>query len=552
MEKSTETHWDPARNGFLPANPNRNFFCEALREHISAYDDLPELARERSIGHRLENLRVLDIVFEYEAYYDPISCVLLAEPEECESVFTLFGILAGAYVHKDTVEFSQGEAAAASERRKEGPIVLPACISVPLKKLAEHLGRQPILDYAGCVLSNWTLIDADKPMTPSNVRVLRTFTRTVSEEWFYKIHAVIEHYGAEAITSSVAIVDTLDSLFETRADVATYDARIPPMVLRLRAIENALKQMNIMLGRMRERCREVDFFNIVRPWLSAWPEPGVVYSTRDSSDLEPEKYTGGSGAQSSIMPCIDALFGVGHGAKQVAQEQSRVEGARVAIKQTETVAKHAADREMFLAALKRYRKYMPPPHRRFIERLENSSSLRDLICEMEDLEREILEQSRNRNLPVAVHEPVLRDAIHLGQNIVHLKEAYNGAMNEIIKFRQKHVGITVSYITSQAKIRAASLQASGSASTGQELLKKSSKGTGGSNFQYHLTQHIRDSRSCLYELPKNLNPAPRPPESHVMPSLGSRLPISTLPQIPNLDLISDCCFSSFFICTKWQ
>ncbi|KAH8043441.1 indoleamine 2,3-dioxygenase [Aureococcus anophagefferens] len=64
---------------------------------------------------------------------------------------------------------------------------------------ARRLGRRPMLDYCGCVLYNWELVDASGPISTENARMLRRFTGLVDEEWFFKTHLVIEAAAGPAV-----------------------------------------------------------------------------------------------------------------------------------------------------------------------------------------------------------------------------------------------------------------------------------------------------------------------------------------------------------------
>ena len=55
-----------------------------------------------------------------------------------------------------------------------------------------------MLDYSGCVLYNWALLDEKGPVDMNNARMLRRFTGLVDEEWFFKTHLVIEAAAAPA------------------------------------------------------------------------------------------------------------------------------------------------------------------------------------------------------------------------------------------------------------------------------------------------------------------------------------------------------------------
>ena len=58
----------------------------------------------------------------------------------------------------------------------------PRIVTRPWICVSEKLGRRPMLDYAGCVLNNWERIDPERPLKPSNLRLLRRFTGLVDEE----------------------------------------------------------------------------------------------------------------------------------------------------------------------------------------------------------------------------------------------------------------------------------------------------------------------------------------------------------------------------------
>jgi hypothetical protein len=97
--------------------------------------------------------------------------------------------------------------------------VLPPCLAVPLVKLANQVGRQPIVDYASCVLSNYYLKDPSLPVSFENVAILNTFTGLYSEEWFYTTHVVIEKHGADVMTAIRDVAVAMAKAESTDADV---------------------------------------------------------------------------------------------------------------------------------------------------------------------------------------------------------------------------------------------------------------------------------------------------------------------------------------------
>ena len=71
------------------------------------------------------------------------------------------------------------------------------------------------------------------------------------------------------------------------------------------------------MNRMPEKCDPFIYYNRVRPYIFGWknnpatPE-GVIYEGVEDYNGEPQLFRGETGAQSSIVPALDALLGVTH------------------------------------------------------------------------------------------------------------------------------------------------------------------------------------------------------------------------------------------------
>jgi indoleamine 2,3-dioxygenase len=109
---------------------------------------------------------------------------------------------------------------------------------------------------------------------------------------------------------------------------------------------------------------------------------------------QPQKFRGETGAQSAIVPCLDAVLGISH----------RDDPLRV-----------------YLAEM---RQYTLPAHRSFLERIEAGPSVRSYI------------QHR------AIREPALRDA-------------YNACVAGVERFRGMHYEYAAAYIHKQSRKMAA-------------------------------------------------------------------------------------------------
>src|SRR5262249_46750059 len=105
------------------------------------------------------------------------------------------------------------------------------------------------------------------------------------------------------------------------------------------------------LKRMPERCDPYIYYHRVRPYIHGWKNHpdlpnGVTYQGVSAYGLEPQQFRGETGAQSAIVPSLDAMLGVWH------------------------------KDDILGAYLMEMRTYMPPAHRAFIESLEARGSVR--------------------------------------------------------------------------------------------------------------------------------------------------------------------------------
>ena len=65
------------------------------------------------------------------------------------------------------------------------------------------------------MLYNWERIDKDKPLLPSNIRILNRFTGLLDEEWFLKTHVIIESEAASVVS---AVYDGAKAIAEGNVD----------------------------------------------------------------------------------------------------------------------------------------------------------------------------------------------------------------------------------------------------------------------------------------------------------------------------------------------
>ncbi len=179
--------------------------------------------------------------------------------------------------------------------------------------------------------------------------------------------------------------------------------------------------MNAHFDRMPERCDPYIYFNRVRPYIHGWKNnpampDGLIYEGVERFGGQPQAYRGQTGSQSSIVPAMDALFQVVHQSDPLRE---------------------------FLDELHAYR---PPQHRAFIDALRGQSHLRDF--------------AKTQNSGV--------------------KNAFNVCVEQVARFRSRHLEYAASYINKQA-----------SSGAGNDT----DVGTGGTPFMRYLKKHRDENRA---------------------------------------------------------
>lgn len=261
----------------------------------------------------------------------------------------------------------------------EAPSVLPAKLAVPAWMLGQSLGQPPLLTYSNYVLDNWARLDPAGPVDLSNVCMLQPFLGGQDEAWFVLIHVVIEAAAGRMLADIPALMQAAVNLDEAQ------------LLKSLTGVVEVWHEMNATFDRMPERCDPYIYFNRVRPWIHGWKDnpsmkQGLIYAGVKDAEGRPQVYRGQTGSQSSIMPTMDALFGIAH-----ATDPLRV----------------------YLDELHRYR---PPAHSAFIDRVQQQSKLRAAVSHLESPE---------------------------------ITECYNNCIRQATQFRTRHLEYAASYINKQ-------------------------------------------------------------------------------------------------------
>lgn len=349
--------------------PSADHTISAHRGYLPTTDPLDRLPSEldawEEAARRLPKLLMTDHAREHLDALPEFHVKHLRTEAEWKRAMVVLSYLGHAYVWS-------GERPAA---------VLPARIAVPWHEVATHEGRPPVLSYASYCLDNWFRFDPDREPEIGNIGLIQNFLAGEDEEWFILIHVDIELRAAPALAALRPAQD---------AAIAGDTAGLKG---HLETIAESLRGMYATMRRMPERCDPYIYYHRVRPYIHGWknhpdlPE-GLVYEGVEAYGGRPQQFRGETGAQSAIVPALDAVLGIGH------------------------------EEDLLKTYLMEMRDYMPPAHRRFIESLEAKPSVRELVLSTRD---------------------------------PGLTEAYDACVDGVERFRTLHLEYAATYIFKQAQ-----------------------------------------------------------------------------------------------------
>lgn len=342
--------------GFLsPYNPSSTELPDFFSPIQQVASELPKILTTGLVRARLSNLPMLDLQDFCTTATDAQKRVAMVH----------YSFLVQSYVW--------GEA--------DAPSSLPECLALPIWQLADAIGQKPLLTYSAYVLDNWALLDADGDIDLSNIHMVQHFLGGQDETWFVTVHVAIEATAGQMLAQVPVSFEAVANKDEDALQSS------------LQTISETWDSVLSIFDRMPERCDPFIYYQRVRPWIHGWKDnpalgAGLVYEGVEAAGTAPQAFRGQTGSQSSIVPTMDAFFGI----------------------------QHASD--PMKAYLDELHAYRPPAHRAFIDTVRQESKVRDFI-----------DTSQNEDL----------------------RSLYNECISKLAQFRTKHLEYAASYINMQAK-----------------------------------------------------------------------------------------------------
>ena len=345
--------------GFLPSDP-----CETLSDSPT----LNHLGRE--MPKLLSTRRVRQFIDEHQSLLPTIPASW--RDDECRAAMRILSFAGHAYVW---------------ETPRQPAATLPSHLARPWYEIAQKLGRPPILSYASYALDNWRRLDRTKPVQLDNIVLLQNFLGGLDEEWFVVVHIQIEQQAGPGLEG---LLRSINGAAKEKDD---------DVLSGLQALASAQTAMRDTLLRMKERCDPYVYYTRVRPYIHGWKNSpslpnGLIYDNVEAYAQQPQQFRGETGAQSSIVPCLDAGLGI----------------------------RHAPD--PLTVYLQEMREYMPTRHRTFLQALEGK-----------------IDGQGRALLSGYVHDR--------RQSHPELWSAYCTCVSLLAQFREIHIGYADSYINRQ-------------------------------------------------------------------------------------------------------
>lgn len=241
-----------------------------------------------------------------------------------------------------------------------------------------------VITYTSLILWNTRLL-AESGFELENLNVCRTFTGTEDERWFHMICSAMEAEAGPAIQQLVNATNAAAIRSEDTAAVVTSS---------LLLLQETLKRITLLLQEMHKRVDPTIWFTRLRPYLAGGIDSSLLpKGVSFDNGATYVRLAGANAGQSSLFQFFDAVLSISH-------------NNDFAIKM---------------------REYIPGPHVRFLERVEQEACIREFV---------------------------LRDGDE------GLKGVYDACVKELEVFRTKHIQIVSRYIIlpARAAARAASLE----------------------------------------------------------------------------------------------
>ena len=377
-----------------------------------------------------------------------------------------------ALLHALFRDYSMVASAYLLEPKSRGQAVrsrIPPQIARPLWLLSHALGLPPYLEYSAYCLG--TIFCAmGSSFEWQDQRLIRMIKGGPVESTFVCIHYEIESHSGALLS---CFAEALSALAPMGSSAIAHGAPtdIPALTHALESLHAIVTRILMSMMKMLNACDPSGYVSLVRPWIFGTrgnpdfvggtcvfegifdPECTSKWTLESTHDGVTASLRGETGAQSSIVPALDALLGIAHSADSL---------------------------RVMLAELEHYR---PAAHYQLLR------SLRARLWGNADgspADAEVARGVKARSLSqppaasssadapaaaVSASSHALKDAVRASGDR-NLVKAYNSVVSQVFSFRDLHLTFAELYIT---------------------RFTSKAAGTGGTPYRSYLAKHTRES-----------------------------------------------------------
>ncbi|GBC30035.2 uncharacterized protein OCT59_010427 [Rhizophagus irregularis] len=216
-----------------------------------------------------------------------------------------------------------------------GREILPKNIAIPLSIIANKLNAFPFMEYAlSYSLYNYQRTDSTKPVVYSNLKLIRAFAGTPSEHGFILVHVAMVAHSGNLVKYTMETIEATQEKDRAKFNNA------------LKNLSDTMNLINQEMETMWERSNSDDYLKFRTFIMGSKNQPmfpnGVIY---EGVSEKPLFYRGESGANDSMIPCMDNLLQI-----------------------TSKLPKNP-----LTEVLKDFRKYRPTNHKEFLDFVQRSA-----------------------------------------------------------------------------------------------------------------------------------------------------------------------------------
>ncbi|KAG0022805.1 hypothetical protein BGZ82_010901 [Podila clonocystis] len=355
------------QTGFVPTHgPLARLPQDYFEPWEQILDQLNPLLDAKQLRIRVDKLPLLDVS-------------RLESRRERQRAYSLLSIIAHSYVWGQGLDIAQS---------------IPEPLAVPWQTISDILDIPPVLTYASSDLWNWKVKDRKGSYDIDNLAALHCMTGTSDEDWFVIVSIAVEVEGGAALQP---LIDAMHAVRKNDPEA---------VLAKLKKALPQLENVSKLLARMFERCDPAVFYWKIRKFLAGSENSASLglpngLEFKGVNNNERKYHMGATAGQSSLFPALDVILGIEHFDNKSDDDVKR--------------------KNILLAKMK---KYMPAPHRAFLDHLAKVANLRPFVLEF-----------ASENTLIAQE----------------LTLVYDACVHQIKLFRDTHIQIVTRYIMTQAK-----------------------------------------------------------------------------------------------------